>query len=87
MHGFAIIALGLSIRLDEFAIGSSLGLIPLSRRPVIIAIAIVALAASQPGLALGSRISELFRERAEQAAAIALILLGTYLIIERVVTR
>jgi len=39
--------------------------------------------ASQLGLALGAVIGEHFRERAEQAAAVALILLGCYLIAER----
>jgi manganese efflux pump family protein len=82
-RGFAIIALGVSISMDEFAIGFSLGLVRLPVVPVIIAIAIVALVASQLGLALGSSISERFRERAEQIAAVALILLGTYLVVER----
>jgi manganese efflux pump family protein len=82
-HGLAIIALGISISLDEFAIGFSLGLVRLPVVPVIIAIAIVALIASQLGLALGSRISERFRERAEQLAGLALILLGAYLLAER----
>ena len=82
-HGLAIIALGISISLDEFAIGFSLGLVRLPVAPVIIAIAIVALVASQLGLALGSRLSERFRERAEQVAAIALILLGAYLVADR----
>jgi manganese efflux pump family protein len=45
-HGFAILALGLSISLDEFAIGFSLGLVRLPVVPVIIAIAIVALVSS-----------------------------------------
>jgi manganese efflux pump family protein len=82
-HGIAIIALGVSISLDEFAIGFSLGLVRLPVAPVIIAIAIVALVASQLGLALGSRLSERFRERAEQVAAVALILLGAYLVADR----
>jgi len=82
-HGLAILALGISISLDEFAIGFSLGLVRLPVVPVIIAIAVVALIASQLGLALGSRISERFRERAEKLAAIALILLGAYLLAER----
>lgn len=83
-RGFAIIALGLSISLDEFAIGFSLGLVRLPVVPVIIAIAIVALIASQIGMALGNRITERFRERAEQLAALALIILGVYLVAERV---
>jgi putative Mn2+ efflux pump MntP len=53
--------------------------------PVIIAIAVQALLASQLGLALGHRISERFTERAEQLAAVVLILLGAFLITERLV--
>lgn len=82
-HGVAVLALGLSISLDEFAIGFSLGLVRLPVVPVIVAIAVVALLASQFGLALGSRISERFRERAGKLAAIALVLLGAYLLVER----
>jgi manganese efflux pump family protein len=86
-HGVAILALGISISLDELAIGFSLGLARLPVVPVIIAIAVQALLASQLGLALGHRISEWFRERAEQLAAVALILLGAYLITERLLAQ
>jgi putative Mn2+ efflux pump MntP len=53
---------------------------------VIIAIAIVALAASQLGLALGAVVGERLREHAEQVAGIALILLGAYLITARAIS-
>jgi putative Mn2+ efflux pump MntP len=86
-HGLAIIALGVSISLDEFAIGFSLGLVRLPALPVIVAIAAQALLASQLGLALGHRISARFTEGAEQVAAVALILLGAYLIADRLLTR
>jgi putative Mn2+ efflux pump MntP len=86
-HGVAILALGISISLDELAIGFSLGLVRLPVVPVIIAIAGQALLASQLGLALGHRISERLRERAEQLAAAALILLGGYLIAERLLAQ
>jgi manganese efflux pump family protein len=82
-HGLAIIALGISISLDELAIGFSLGLVRLPAVPVLAAIAAQALVASQLGLALGARISERLRDRAVQLAAAALIVLGTYLIVER----
>jgi manganese efflux pump family protein len=82
-RGLAVIALGVSISMDELAIGFSLGLVGLPVVPVIAAIAIQTLIVSQLGLALGSRVSERFRERAEQAAAVALILLGAYLIASR----
>jgi len=81
--GLTAIALGLSISLDELAIGFSLGLASLSLAPVILAIAIQAVVASQLGLALGRLISSRFREHAEQVAGIALIALGGYLIAER----
>lgn len=38
------------------------------------------------GLAIGARIGERWRERAEQAAGAALILLGAYLITEQLAT-
>lgn len=82
-RGPAIIALGVSISLDELAIGFSLGLVRLPVIPVIIAIGVQALIAAQAGLSLGARISGHLRERAEQAAGVALILLGGFLIAER----
>ena len=47
------------------------------------AIALQALIAAQLGLAIGAKIAERWRERAEQAAGIALMLLGAYLIAEQ----
>jgi manganese efflux pump family protein len=82
-HGLALLALGVSISLDELAIGFSIGLVRLPQAAVIGAIAVQALLAAQLGLAIGARISDLLRERAEQVAGIALILLGGYLITER----
>jgi putative Mn2+ efflux pump MntP len=82
-RGTAIIALGVSISLDELAIGFSLGLVRLPLIPVIIAIGVQALIAAQAGLSLGARISDHLRERAEQIAGMALILLGGFLIAER----
>ena len=79
-HGMALIGLGLSISLDELAIGFSAGLIQLPVVAVIVAIALQALIAAQLGLATGTRIGERLRDRAEQVAGIALILLGIYLI-------
>ena len=82
-RGLALIALGVSISLDELAIGFSIGLTHLPVAAVIIAIALQALVAAQLGLAIGARIGERWRERAEQVAGIALILLGGYLIAEQ----
>jgi putative Mn2+ efflux pump MntP len=83
--GLTAVALGLSISLDELAIGFSLGLARLPVVPVIVAIAVLAVVASQLGLALGQVVSERFREHAEQIAGIALIALGCYLVAERAI--
>jgi manganese efflux pump family protein len=80
-----VVALGVSISLDELAIGFGLGLARLPAVTVIIAIGVLALAASQLGLALGMLVGERFRERAEQIAGVALILLGCYLIAQRAI--
>jgi manganese efflux pump family protein len=82
-RGLALIGLGISISLDELAIGFSIGLSRLPAIEVIVAIALQAFIAAQLGLALGAKIAERWRERAERLAGIALILLGIYLIVEQ----
>jgi len=84
-RGLALVALGISISLDELAIGFSIGLTHLPVIAIIIAIAVQAFIAAQLGLAIGARIGERWRERAEQAAGIGLILLGAYLIAEQLI--
>jgi putative Mn2+ efflux pump MntP len=86
MHGVALLGLGVSISLDELAIGFSLGLARLPTIPVIIAIGVQAFAAAQLGLWLGAHVGERFRETAERIAGIALIALGLFLIAERLLT-
>ena len=81
-HGLALVALGISISLDELAIGFSIGLAGVPVAAVVAAIALQALLAAQLGLAIGAKIGERWRERAEQAAGIALILLGAFLLAE-----
>jgi putative Mn2+ efflux pump MntP len=85
-RGLAAVALGLSISLDELAIGVALGLAHLPVIPVIIAIAGQALVASQLGVALGSRIAEKWRERAERLAGVMLAVLGFVLITQRLLS-
>jgi manganese efflux pump family protein len=79
--GIAAIGLGLSISLDELAMGVSLGLLHLPVVPALVLIGIQALVASQLGLRLGSRISERSRERSEKAAGIILLLLAAFLLV------
>ncbi len=82
-RGLALIAFGLSISLDELAIGFTIGLAHLPVSAVIVAIAVQAFAAAQLGLGIGARIGERWRERTERAAGIALVLLGAYLIADQ----
>jgi putative Mn2+ efflux pump MntP len=82
-RGLALVGLGISISLDELAVGFSIGLSRLPVTEVIVAIALQAFVAAQLGLAIGAKIAERWRERAERLAGIALILLGLYLIAEQ----
>ncbi|KAA2265350.1 hypothetical protein F0L68_04530 [Solihabitans fulvus] len=78
-HGVALLGLGISISLDELAIGFSLGLTHLPLIPVIIGIGAQAFAAAQLGMLLGARIAERYREGVERLAGIVLIVLGLFL--------
>lgn len=84
-HGLALIGLGISVSLDELAIGVTIGLARLPVTAVVVAIAVQAFIAAQLGLAAGARIGERWRERAGHIAGLALILLGAYLIIEHLI--
>lgn len=86
-RGLALIALGVSISLDELAIGFTLGLSRLPIPIVIIAIALQAAIAAQLGLRLGAHLSERSREGAEKLAGMALAGLGLYLLIEHLAAR
>lgn len=86
-HGLPLIGLGLSISLDELAIGFSLGLTGLPIAAVVVAIALQALVASQLGMALGGRLAERFREGLERVAGVVLILLGLALLGEALIDR
>ncbi len=82
LHGFAWVLLGLSISLDELAIGLTLGLL---RVPVLAAALLMgaqAVVLSQLGLRLGARVGERFREGAERVAAVALLALAVVLALE-----
>lgn len=79
-HGAALAVLGISISLDELAIGFSLGLTGLPAGAVIIAVAVQAFVAAQAGLLLGARIGERIREGAERLAGVALIVLAGFLL-------
>jgi putative Mn2+ efflux pump MntP len=82
--GTRVIALGLSVSLDELAIGFTLGLLRAPLVPVLLLIGAQALVAAQAGLRLGARLRERTREGAERLAGIALLVLAVVLLAERI---
>jgi manganese efflux pump family protein len=79
-RGIAILDLGLSISVDELTVGFSAGLLGIPIALAVIWIAIQAFGVAQLGLSLGGRISDEMRERSEQAAGVALILVALVLL-------
>ena len=82
-RGLALLLLGLSVSLDETAIGFTLGLLRVPVLPVLVAIAVQTFVVSQLGFRIGSRVSERLRERAERLAGVALVVLGLVLLVRR----
>jgi putative Mn2+ efflux pump MntP len=83
MRGTGALLLGISISLDELAIGFTLGLLRLPAGLVIVLIALQTLIVTQLGLRLGRRLSERLREGAERLAGAALTGLGIVLLAEK----
>ena len=82
-QGVALLALGLSISIDELAIGFTIGLLHLSLPIAIALIGAQAFLFAQLGLRLGARVGDAMREGAEKLAAAALIGLGVLILIEK----
>jgi manganese efflux pump family protein len=76
MRGVALLGVGVSVSLDELAIGLAIGLLRLPVLLVAMLIGAQAFVASQLGLRLGARLSAALRERTEQVAAGLLVALG-----------
>lgn len=83
VSGWPAVMLGLSISLDELAVGFTFGLLRLPVLPVIILITVQAFVLSQVGMRVGARLSEQAREGTERLAGVALIGLGTVLLVEK----
>jgi putative Mn2+ efflux pump MntP len=83
-RGPAILGLGISISLDELAIGFTLGLLNVPLVLALVLIAAQAFLVAQIGFQIGGRVSESLREWAERLAGIVLLLLGAALAIGRV---
>lgn len=82
-RGTRMILLGLSISLDELAIGFTFGLLHLPAGLVIAVIAGQTLVLTQIGLRLGARLGERWSEGAERLAGVALTALGIVLAAEK----
>ncbi len=83
--GIALVAIGLTVSLDELAIGFALGL---ARVPVVAAVVLIAgqaFVVSQVGFALGRQVGESVREGAERLAGIALIAVAGLLLVSKFV--
>jgi putative Mn2+ efflux pump MntP len=81
--GLLLLGLGISISLDELAIGFTIGLLHLSLVPAVLLIGLQAFLFAQLGLRLGGRLNVTLRERAEQVAGLALLGLAVLLVVER----
>ncbi len=82
-RGWAIINLGISISIDELAIGLSLGLLHISLVFVMVYIGIQAFIASRLGLWLGGKINDRMREGVEKVGGSILVIIAIILIIIR----
>ena len=81
--GLALVGLGLSISLDELAMGFTIGLLHLSLVLAVLLIGVQAFAVAQLGLRLGARLGEGASEWAERLAGVALIGLGILILVQR----
>ncbi len=81
--GIALLAVGLSVSLDELAMGFTIGLLHLSIAQAVILIGAQAFVLAQVGLRLGSRLGENTRELAEKLAGFALIGLAVLVVAEK----
>ncbi len=82
-RGLAAIGLGVSISIDELAIGFTIGLLHFPVLVIVILIGIQTFIVTQLGIRLGQRIGERIREGAERLAGVALALLGFVLLAEK----
>jgi len=82
-NGLAVLGLGVSISIDELAIGFTIGLLKFPVLVILVLIGIQTFVVTQLGLRLGQRIGERIREGAERLAGVALAALGLILLVEK----
>ncbi len=86
-RGVAVVDLGLSISVDELALGVSAGLLGLSPVATVAWLAVQGFAAAQLGLWLGGWVGGAFREAAERLAGAALVATALVLLVLRLLGR
>jgi putative Mn2+ efflux pump MntP len=84
-RGLALLALGVSVSVDELAIGFTIGLLHLSIWLAVALIGAQAFVFAQLGLRLGARLGEALRDRSERLAGLALVGLAALFAVERLV--
>ena len=82
-RGLAMLGLGISISIDELAIGFTIGLLHFPVLVILGLIGIQTFVLTQAGIRMGARIGERLREGAERVAGGVLIGLGVVLLGER----
>jgi putative Mn2+ efflux pump MntP len=82
-RGLAMLGLGISISIDELAIGFTIGLLHFPVLVILGLIGIQTFVLTQAGIRLGARIGERLREGAERVAGGVLVALGVVLLGER----
>lgn len=82
-RGCAILVLGISMSLDELAIGFGVGLLRLPLLLLVFLIAVQAFVAAQLGMRFGSRITEWTRESAEKIAGVLLVAAAVLVVVEK----
>jgi putative Mn2+ efflux pump MntP len=82
-RGLAVLGLGVSISIDELAIGFTIGLLHFPVLVILVLIGIQTFVLTQLGIRLGQRIGERIREGAERLAGVALAALGVVLLAEK----
>ncbi|MGH7485063.1 MAG: manganese efflux pump MntP family protein [bacterium] len=82
-RGWSIVVLGLSISLDELAIGFGVGLLRLPLAILVVLIAIQAFLAGQLGMRLGACMADSSKEIAERLAGVLLVLAAVLIVAEK----
>jgi putative Mn2+ efflux pump MntP len=84
-RGWAIVALGLGISLDELAIGFGVGLLALPLLLLVALIGVQAFVAAQLGMRLGSRLAERARNAGQRLAGALLVMAAALVLTEKLV--